>query len=84
MHIHRINAIAAKPSGVPAPPPEIRKLVLPASIKVRDLAVALGCKLFVLNRELIPMGVFAGPTTELDFATAAQLCARFGVNAQMA
>jgi hypothetical protein len=65
------------------PVPKITHLVVPPDICVRDLADALGLQIFVVIAELMmEWDVFAAPTTPLDFATVARLCAWLGVSVE--
>lgn len=65
------------------PVPGITHLVVPPVLSVSDLAAALGCREFVVIKELIGMDIFALPTALLDFATVARLCARLGVTVEL-
>lgn len=75
---------AVVPGELPALPPGAPDLELPANVTFLVLALALGVKAHVLNRELIPLGIFASQHTILPFAVAAHVCARLGVRARSA
>ena len=47
-------------------------------VLVKDLAAALGVKTFQINKELIPLGVFASQTTVLEPEVVVSLCKKFG------
>jgi hypothetical protein len=59
-------------------------VVLPDPVVVRDLAAALHIKWYRVINELIRLKVFASADTQIDFATAATVCGRFGVEATKA
>ena len=77
-------APAPKPAPAPAPAPaaaepEAGKVMnIKAPISVADLATLMGMKPFKLIAELLPMGVFANPTTTLDSDQVAALCEKHG------
>ena len=80
-------APAEKPKAEPAPAPAPKPAApaaadatinVKAPISVSDLAALMGIKPFKLIAELLPMGVFANPTTLLDSDQLAALCEKHG------
>ncbi len=75
-------APAPKAAPAPAPAPvadEASKVMnIKAPISVADLATQMGMKPFKLIAELLPMGVFANPSTTLDSDQVAALCEKHG------
>ncbi|MDO4222091.1 MAG: translation initiation factor IF-2 [Akkermansia sp.] len=75
----------AAPAPAPAPEPaaaaadEGATLNIKAPISVADLAAHMGLKPFKLIAELLPMGVFANPSTTLDSDQVAALCEKHGI-----
>ena len=63
-----------KPSAVPAG----GTINVKAPVSVADLAANMGIKPFMLIKDLLPMGVFATPTTTLDNDQVAALCEKHG------
>lgn len=63
-----------KPSAVPAG----GTINVKAPVSVADLAANMGIKPFMLIKDLLPMGVFANPTTTLDNDQVAALCEKHG------
>lgn len=47
-------------------------------IVAKDLAAALNLKQHIINRDLIPMGIFANPMTILEPDTVSALCKKYG------
>ena len=78
---------APEPVAAPAPAPEPAveaadegaTLNIKAPISVADLAAHMGLKPFKLIAELLPMGVFANPSTTLDSDQVAALCEKHGI-----
>lgn len=80
-------AAAARPAA-PAPAPKAEPAPKPAGadgiinvkapISVADLSTLMGLKPFKLIAELLPMGVFANPSTLLDSDQLAALCEKHG------
>ena len=78
---------APEPVAAPAPAPEPAAaaadegatLNIKAPISVADLAAHMGLKPFKLIAELLPMGVFANPSTTLDSDQVAALCEKHGI-----
>ena len=78
---------APEPAPAPAPAPEPAAaaaaeettLNIKAPISVADLAAHMGLKPFKLIAELLPMGVFANPSTTLDSDQVAALCEKHGI-----
>ena len=68
-------AEAAKPAAAAAADSVIN---VKAPISVADLATLMGLKPFKLIAELLPMGVFANPSTLLDSDQLAALCEKHG------
>ena len=84
-------APAAEKAAAPAPAPQPKPAApaakptaadgvinVKAPISVADLAVLMGLKPFKLIAELLPMGVFANPSTLLDSDQLAALCEKHG------
>lgn len=80
---------AAAPAPKPAPAPEPaaapetaddagKIMNIKAPISVADLATLMNMKPFKLIAELLPMGVFANPSTTLDSDQVAALCEKHG------
>ncbi len=83
---------APAPKPTPAPTPEVKPAPAPAAstgdgekiinvkppVSVAELAAAMNLKPFKLIAELMPMGVFANPTTSLDSDQVAALCEKHG------
>ena len=70
---------AAAPAPAPEPVTENSKVMnIKAPISVADLATQMGMKPFKLIAELLPMGVFANPSTTLDSDQVAALCEKHG------
>ena len=70
---------AAESSPAPEPVAENSKVMnIKAPISVADLATQMGMKPFKLIAELLPMGVFANPSTTLDSDQVAALCEKHG------
>lgn len=77
-----------KPEAKPAPAPKAKEAPAPAAagstinvkapVSVADLATTMGIKPFKLIAELLPMGVFANPSTTLDSDQVAALCEKHG------
>ena len=77
-----------KPETKPAPAPKAKEAPAPAAagstinvkapVSVADLATTMGIKPFKLIAELLPMGVFANPSTTLDSDQVAALCEKHG------
>ena len=77
-----------KPVAKPAPAPKAKEAPAPAAagstinvkapVSVADLAATMGIKPFKLIAELLPMGVFANPSTTLDSDQVAALCEKHG------
>lgn len=77
-----------KPVAKPAPAPKAKETPAPAAagstinvkapVSVADLATTMGIKPFKLIAELLPMGVFANPSTTLDSDQVAALCEKHG------
>lgn len=65
-------------------PKTLTNLTLPGAIPVRHLAFLLGQKPFQIIGLLMQMNIFATIHQEIDFATAADICAAFGVRATQA
>jgi len=59
-------------------------MVIPDPVIVRDLAAALRVKPFELIGSLMELNVFVSINSSIRFATAAAVCARYGVVAQKA
>ena len=57
---------------------ETKIVHLKPPVLVKDLAAALGVKTFQINKELIPLGVFASQTTVLEPEVVVNLCKKFG------
>ena len=75
---------APEPAPAPAPAPveeagDDATLNIKAPISVADLATHMGLKPFKLIAELLPMGVFANPSTTLDSDQVAALCEKHGI-----
>ncbi len=72
--------VEAKPAPAPAPAAEEpgKVMNIKAPISVADLATLMGMKPFKLIAELLPMGVFANPSTTLDSDQVAALCEKHG------
>ena len=72
--------VETKPAPAPAPAAEDSGKVMniKAPISVADLATLMGMKPFKLIAELLPMGVFANPSTTLDSDQVAALCEKHG------
>ena len=69
----------AAPAPAPEPAAEDSKVMnIKAPISVADLATLMGMKPFKLIAELLPMGVFANPSTTLDSDQVAALCEKHG------
>ena len=69
----------ATPAPAPEPAAEDSKVMnIKAPISVADLATLMGMKPFKLIAELLPMGVFANPSTTLDSDQVAALCEKHG------
>ena len=71
----------AKPAPAPAPAATAAAdgvINVKAPISVADLAVLMGLKPFKIIAELLPMGVFANPSTLLDSDQLAALCEKHG------
>ena len=73
-------APAAAPEAAPAAAESDAGKVMniKAPISVADLATLMGMKPFKLIAELLPMGVFANPSTTLDSDQVAALCEKHG------
>ena len=74
-------APAAAPEAAPAAAAETdagKVMNIKAPISVADLATLMGMKPFKLIAELLPMGVFANPSTTLDSDQVAALCEKHG------
>ena len=79
-------APAPKPAPAPEPAPAPaaaddaagKVMNIKAPISVADLATLMGMKPFKLIAELLPMGVFANPSTTLDSDQVAALCEKHG------
>lgn len=80
-------APAPKPAPAPAPEPAAtpaaaddagKVMNIKAPISVADLATLMNMKPFKLIAELLPMGVFANPSTTLDSDHVAALCEKHG------
>ena len=85
-------APAPTPAPAPKPAPAAAPVAAPAAaeaetskvmnikapISVADLATLMGMKPFKLIAELLPMGVFANPSTTLDSDQVAALCEKHG------
>lgn len=70
---------AAAPQAAPASAASDDKVInVKAPISVSDLAVLMGLKPFKLIAELLPMGVFANPSTMLDNDQISALCEKHG------
>ena len=69
---------AAKPAPAAEPVSDGKVMNIKAPISVADLAAHMGIKPFKLIAELMPMGVFANPTTTLDNDQVAALCEKHG------
>lgn len=77
-----------KPETKPTPAPKAKEAPAPAAagstinvkapVSVADLATTMGIKPFKLIAELLPMGVFANPSTTLDSDQVAALCEKHG------
>ena len=88
----KVPAAAPAPKAAPAPAPKAEPAPAPAPvaedggkvmnikapISVADLATLMGMKPFKLIAELLPMGVFANPSTTLDSDQVAALCEKHG------
>lgn len=75
------QAPAPKPQqkqAAPAATPAGGTINVKAPVSVADLATQMGLKPFKLIAELLPMGVFANPTTSLDSDQVAALCEKHG------
>ena len=81
--------VEKKAEPAPAPKPEPKPVAAAATptsgtinvkapVSVADLATQMGIKPFKLIAELLPMGVFANPTTSLDSDQVAALCEKHG------
>ena len=57
---------------------EAKIIHLKPPVLVKDLAAALGVKTFQINKELIPLGVFASQSTVLEPEVVVNLCKKFG------
>lgn len=96
--VKKTEAPAPAPEAKPAPAPAPKPAPAPAAeapaagesfsikapISVADLAAAMGLKPFKLIAELLPMGVFANPTTVLDNDQVAALCEKHGLTFERA
>ncbi|MBR5876456.1 MAG: translation initiation factor IF-2 [Akkermansia sp.] len=71
---------AAAPKAAPkeAAVPTGGTINVKAPVSVADLAALMGIKPFKLIAELLPMGVFANPTTSLDSDQVSALCEKHG------
>lgn len=69
---------APKPAPVAAAPAPGSALNVKAPVSVAELAAAMGLKPFKLIAELMPMGVFANPSTTLDNDQVAALSEKHG------
>ncbi|MDB6131891.1 MAG: hypothetical protein JWM59_134 [Verrucomicrobiales bacterium] len=75
-----VPVFATPPVSAPCVPQEFPPFVsIPDPVTVRDLAVALGLKTFVIIKALMKMDIFVNPDIKLDFAIASKVCARYGV-----
>ena len=73
------KAAKAAPAPAATPAPASDSIInVKAPISVADLATLMGLKPFKLLAELLPMGVFANPTTLLDSDQLAALCEKHG------
>lgn len=70
---------APKAAPAPAPAADGKVMNIKAPISVADLATHMGIKPFKLIAELMPMGVFANPSTTLDSDQVAALCEKHGI-----
>ncbi len=68
---------------VVAPPKGKRKLKIPESITVSELAKAMGIKAAELIKKLISMGVMATVNQSIDFETAALVADEFGYELEL-
>ncbi|MBO5684304.1 MAG: translation initiation factor IF-2 [Akkermansia sp.] len=66
------------PTSAPASEDAGKVMNIKAPISVADLATQMGMKPFKLIAELLPMGVFANPSTTLDSDQVAALCEKHG------
>ena len=75
-----VPAPKAEPAPAPTPVAEDggKVMNIKAPISVADLATLMGMKPFKLIAELLPMGVFANPSTTLDSDQVAALCEKHG------
>ena len=71
-------APAPKAKETPAPAAAGSTINVKAPVSVADLATTMGIKPFKLIAELLPMGVFANPSTTLDSDQVAALCEKHG------
>ncbi len=72
-------APAPEPAAAPAAADDAGKIMnIKAPISVADLATLMNMKPFKLIAELLPMGVFANPSTTLDSDQVAALCEKHG------
>jgi translation initiation factor IF-2 len=71
--------IIANEDQAPEPPRTIR---IPDPVVVRDLAAAMKLKPYEAIRGLMDLQVYVTASSSVDFATAAQLCAKHGVVAR--
>ncbi len=71
-------APAAAAAPAPASDDSGKVMNIKAPISVADLATQMGMKPFKLIAELLPMGVFANPSTTLDSDQVAALCEKHG------
>ena len=69
---------APAPTADPAIEDGGKVMNIKAPISVADLATQMGMKPFKLIAELLPMGVFANPSTTLDSDQVAALCEKHG------
>ena len=69
---------APVPTAEPAIEDGGKVMNIKAPISVADLATQMGMKPFKLIAELLPMGVFANPSTTLDSDQVAALCEKHG------
>jgi translation initiation factor IF-2 len=70
---------AAEASPQPGGEPEGEKVIhLKPPVLVRDLAVALGLKPFVIMKELMDMNIFASQTTVLEAHDIVSICKKHG------
>ena len=76
--VENTPAPAAAAAPAPASDDSGKVMNIKAPISVADLATQMGMKPFKLIAELLPMGVFANPSTTLDSDQVAALCEKHG------